>query len=195
MLPRPGQLRYSSAHMPVHITNPSVEPATLPYPLRGTLRPGQAVVLDYTLAQIEARCPNVKRTFLVKEIPSSSFDSDYDQGAEETSVEAAIGGFSRVRTVTGSWSFELADKGGLVIADIAAPANGTIPSFATVAFPLGTVLSIEAGGAGQATFVAGAGVNPLKFRLSAKTAGEAAIISAVHKTLNTWTVFGDVAAS
>lgn len=118
--------------------------------------------------------------------------AEYEIGTVQ--VSSQVGGFVGGHSQVAAYQFVWSDQGKLVHVSNAGALDVTIPPHATVAYPLWTVLAVEQSGAGQLTMAPGAGVT-LNFRLSAKTAGQYAIISAVKTAINTWTVFGDVAAS
>lgn len=59
--------------MAVQIRNPSLEIFTLPYPFRGVLKGGQAIILTVSYADLLASCPTIIRTMLVENL-----GDDYD---------------------------------------------------------------------------------------------------------------------
>lgn len=60
--------------MAAMIKNPSTEPCSLPYPFRGVLAGGQAIVLDLTPAQVVAHLGD-GAPFLVSEVVGDTFDT------------------------------------------------------------------------------------------------------------------------
>lgn len=62
------------------------------------------------------------------------------------------------RTVTGSTTLEIGDAENVLITDSGSANNVTVPPNSSVAFPIGTLIEVWQKGAGQSTFVQGAGV-------------------------------------
>lgn len=69
----------------------------------------------------------------------------------------------------------------------------TIPPNASVAFPIGTVISVEQNNTGTVTLTAGSGVTLNSRGGLLATAGRYAVAQAKKVATNTWTVIGDVA--
>ena len=69
----------------------------------------------------------------------------------------------------------------------------TIPPNASVAFPIGTVITVEQNGAGVVTLTAGAGVTLNSRGALLATGGQYAVCQVKKVATNTWTVIGDVA--
>jgi len=80
------------------------------------------------------------------------------------------------------------DAGKLVRCSNAAAITLTIPTNASVAFAVGTVITISQVGAGQVT-VGGAGVT-LNAYQGAKTQGQYAAVQIIKTATDTWTLFG-----
>lgn len=55
----------------VKIKNPSVEIASLPFPLKGALKGGQAVVVAMSFANLLAAAPSIVAAFLVEDLGAS----------------------------------------------------------------------------------------------------------------------------
>lgn len=91
-----------------------------------------------------------------------------------------------------SYTAVLGDAGGYIQFTNAAAVAFTIPPNASVAFPLGTVITIEQNGAGTVTFTAGAGVSLQSRASAAATAGQYAVAQAKKVATNTWTLIGDL---
>lgn len=84
----------------------------------------------------------------------------------------------------------------LVTLDNGAAITVTLPSDASVAIPVGSFVEFMTLGGGQVTVVAGAGVNPLQVSgLTAKSRAQYSRFGAQKVAANTWSVFGDLAAS
>lgn len=66
--------------MPVEIKNQSTVPATMPYPLRGMLKAGQAVTLNRSPNDLADAIPNLGSTFTLRELPNYNgpFNTEYD---------------------------------------------------------------------------------------------------------------------
>lgn len=62
--------------MPAMIKNPSTEPCSLPYPFRGVLAGGQAIVLNLTVARATEVLGEAS-PLLVSEVPGDAFDAFY----------------------------------------------------------------------------------------------------------------------
>jgi hypothetical protein len=68
----------------------------------------------------------------------------------------------------------------------------TIPPNSSVAFPTGTVIEVEQGGAGALSFLAGAGVTLNSRAADLTLAGQYAVAFAKKVATDTWTVNGDL---
>jgi hypothetical protein len=97
-------------------------------------------------------------------------------------------------TQTGSsYTAVLGDAGGYIQFTNAGATAFTIPPNATVAFPIGTVITFEQNGAGVVTLTtAGTTVFNSRGNLVA-TGGQYAVVQIKKVATNTWTVIGDVA--
>lgn len=89
-----------------------------------------------------------------------------------------------------TYTFVLADGRKLVTASNAAGQTFTVPPNSSVAYPLGTVLSIVQKGAGQVTLAAGAGVT-LSSAHGLKTSAQYATVALTKILTDTWVVSGD----
>lgn len=80
--------------MPVEIRNRSLNYATLPYPMRGMLEPGQSVVVNKTPQDLIDRIPGIGKTFGLRELPSYNgpYNSPYDIEDLEASAIVCIDG-------------------------------------------------------------------------------------------------------
>lgn len=85
----------------------------------------------------------------------------------------------------------LADADQMVTMSSASASTFTVPIFANVAFPLGTVLTVIQLGAGQITITPYAGVT-LHTASSLTTRALYSVVSMVNVATNTWVVFGDL---
>ena len=86
----------------------------------------------------------------------------------------------------------LADAGKLVTASNASPISLTIPTDATVDFPVGTQILVMQLGAGQVTVSAVTpGTTTVSSKNGTKTSGQYAVISLIKVAANQWVVGGD----
>lgn len=94
------------------------------------------------------------------------------------------------------YTFVAGDVNRVVPRSNAGAQTATIPPNSAVSFPVDTILTVEQSGAGELTIVAGDGVtlNVLP-ALSLVSAGRYAVIQARKTAVNTWTVFGALAAA
>lgn len=76
--------------MPAKITNETIDALPLPYPLRGVVSGGKSVIIDETVARVEAWIPEVSATGGFKVSDASGytgpFDTAYGPKAGETGV-------------------------------------------------------------------------------------------------------------
>lgn len=98
-----------------------------------------------------------------------------------------------VKTEAGAYTLVLADSGKYIRMTSAAAVNLTVPTNASVAFPVGTVIQIRQAAAGQITVVASGGVTvntaeTLKLRKQGSTA------ALVKVDTNAWDLTGDLEA-
>lgn len=104
-----------------------------------------------------------------------------------------IDAFTPVTTQTGtSYTAVLADANSYVRFTNAAAVAFTIPPNSSVAFPIGTVIEFEQGGAGALTITAGVGVTLNSRGADLVLAGQYAIGAAKKVATDTWTVTGDL---
>jgi hypothetical protein len=95
---------------------------------------------------------------------------------------------------TDSYTLVLADAGKVVEVNKASGATITVPTNASVAFPVGATITVLQVGAGQIT-IAGAGgvtVNSAGSRL--KTTQQWSAATLIKRATDTWVAFGDLAA-
>ena len=109
-------------------------------------------------------------------------------------VEGTIIGRSSIITAkTTNFTFALDEADVVIPVNSASAVNATVPPNSSVAFPVGTSLTILHQGAGSVTWVAGSGVT-LNFEnsLTLNSAGQHAISFALKTDTNTWTVAGNL---
>ncbi len=91
-----------------------------------------------------------------------------------------------------SYSFVLGDANQYI--SFTGTCTATVQPNGTVAFPVGTTLTLEQSGSGAVTISAGAGVTINSAGNLFKTNGQWAVVELVKKATNTWTLFGNLAA-
>lgn len=102
-----------------------------------------------------------------------------------------ITGHKKINAQTGTtYTLVLLDDGKIVTCSNAAAITLTIPTNASVAFPVGTEIEVWQIGAGQVTVSPTGGVT-LRARLGAKTAGQYAMVRIVKQATDTWYMTGD----
>ena len=69
----------------------------------------------------------------------------------------------------------------------------TVPPHSSVAYPVGTVITLRQHGAGQVTVTAGVGVT-LRAPVGAKTAHQYGAVAIVQRAADEWVISGDAAA-
>lgn len=97
-----------------------------------------------------------------------------------------------VSAQAGSYTLLLADRGKVVEISSASDNTLTVPANSTAAFPIGTVVSIIAVGAGQTTIAPGAGVTLLSYAAKSKLTGQYSMASLIKKDTDTWYLAGDL---
>jgi hypothetical protein len=114
--------------------------------------------------------------------------------ASQTDLEAALSGrvtfLITLNTQTASYTLALADENALVRMNVATANNLTVPTNATVAFPVGTSVTVRQVGAGTTTIVPAVGVtittpSSLILRVQYSSA------QLVQVAANTWDLIGD----
>jgi hypothetical protein len=116
-----------------------------------------------------------------------------NKGQTKAAIREAVGPRSTSST---AFSPVLDDAGGWIRTSAATAVAVTIPSNATVAFPVRTLLTFQQGGAGQITFTAAGGVTiekPASF--NAKSAEEEAVVQLYQRAANVWVLFGYLEAA
>lgn len=104
-------------------------------------------------------------------------------------ILSAFGVYATVQTA--SYTAVLADAGTCVEMNVAGANDFTVPPNSSVAFAIGTTISILQYGAGQVTLVAGAGVT-LRNSASLTTRAQYSTIAIRKRATNEWIVTGDV---
>jgi hypothetical protein len=97
-----------------------------------------------------------------------------------------------IRTSTINTTLQLADAGQMIEMNLAAANNLTIPTFAGVQFPVGTVILISQYGAGQTTIVPSVGVTLRSSGGKTKLSGQYAQASLTKRATDEWYLSGDI---
>lgn len=110
---------------------------------------------------------------------------------------AAAGNDSRLNGIiafnaqTGSYTLVLADGNKLVETNVATANNITVPPNSSVAFPVGTTITLAQYGVGQTTIVAGAGVT-IRAIPGLKLVGQYAMASLIKRATDEWYAAGNL---
>jgi hypothetical protein len=119
--------------------------------------------------------------------------------ADTAAQLVTLGAVAQAQTVnaqTGTtYTLVLADAGKLVSLSNAAAITLTLPQDTDVAIAVGTYVDFYQLGAGQVTVVAGTGATLRTSGLTAKARAQYSRFSAQKVSANTWSLFGDLAAS
>lgn len=95
---------------------------------------------------------------------------------------------------TASYTLVLADAGKVVEVSNASANNLTVPPNSSVAFPIGTQITVVQTGAGQTTIVAGAGVTVNAAGGYLKVASQWSAVTLVKRASDTWVAIGALVA-
>jgi hypothetical protein len=97
-----------------------------------------------------------------------------------------------IRTSTINTTLQLGDAGNMIEMNLAAANNLTIPTFAGVQLPVGTVILISQYGAGQTTIVPSVGVTLRSNGGKTKLAGQYSQASLTKRATDEWYLSGDI---
>lgn len=112
---------------------------------------------------------------------------------EYTAAELAWGSPMEVKNEVGTtYAFVLSDQGKLITFTNGSAITATIPANASVAFPIGTVIEIYQGGAGQVTVAITS--DTLRATPGAKTRAQYSHAYLRKVAATTWVLSGDTAA-
>ena len=90
-----------------------------------------------------------------------------------------------------SYTLVLGDAGKMIECANAGAITVTVPTNASVAFPVSSVVHVAQAGAGQVTIAAAAGVTIRKHAsLNARSFGQEAVLSLAKTATDTWRLFG-----
>lgn len=113
--------------------------------------------------------------------------------ADKSVTSAKLGALTTVGQST-AYTFVLGDAETLVLYTGAGSATLTIPTNATVAFPVGTQINIMQYSTGQATIACAAGATLVSEGSKFKTKAIYAIVTAIKTETNVWVLVGNTAA-
>ena len=113
-------------------------------------------------------------------------------GSNLTNLAAATKG--AIQTYTANQTAALADSGANVEMNVATANTYTIPTNATVAFPIGTFINVAQIGAGKTQIVAAGGVT-IRNRLGLFLGGQYALMTLYKRATDEWVAGGDLATS
>lgn len=89
-----------------------------------------------------------------------------------------------------TYTLVLTDAGGLITLANASPITVTVPTNASVAFPVGTQIGLIQTGAGQVTLAGAVGVTVNSFNSALKIVGNGGLAVLVKTATNTWQAAG-----
>jgi hypothetical protein len=125
--------------------------------------------------------------------PTAASTTNTTQIATTAFVKTSVGLYNGVNAQTGTtYAPVLADAGKLVTLSNAGAITVTMPSDATTAFPVGSIIDFAAINTGMATFVAGSSAT-VKATPSAITRANGSAVSAIKYAANSWLIVGDLA--
>lgn len=118
---------------------------------------------------------------------------EWNKGTDPAPSWQALGSLIQIfNNQPGSYTLTLLDAGKLIEMNVASANTVTVPADATVAFQIGTTISVAQQGAGQTTLVAAGGVTLRSYNNSLKLAGQNAIASVIKRSGNDWWVAGNL---
>lgn len=121
--------------------------------------------------------------------------SPTDNAALSASLTAKQDKSLALNAQTGTtYTLALGDAGGLVTLSNAGAITLTVPTNASVAFPVGTQIFLRQIGAGQVTVAAAGGVTLQSYNSNLKITGQHAGCSLIKEATNTWSVQGNLSA-
>jgi len=126
--------------------------------------------------------------------------SDYNGSTYDTKLVSGLNIYDYVNTPTlknamfavTNYDFVLGDIGKYISMSYVSACTMTIPTNATVAFPIGTRIEIEQNGAGQVQILAASGVTLNSEGGKTKLVGQFATCFIIKKDTNEWTLSGNI---
>jgi hypothetical protein len=118
-------------------------------------------------------------------MPKLGLDLDLEGGRVKNALP--------INTQTGTgYTLALEDEGKLLIFDNTAAITLTVPTNATVAFPIGAQIMIYQLGSGQVTTVGDTGVTIEAYNNEVKTKAQYSVATLIKRATDTWILTGDL---
>jgi len=139
------------------------------------------------ISQLTAKGSNLEETdlFIIsKSDGSGGYDTKYLTGAEVKSLT--------VNTQTNTYTFVLTDANKLVELNNAATKTFTIPVNSSVAFPIGTQITLAQIGAGQLRVAAAVGATLRSSGGKTKIAAQYGVATLIKRATDEWYLYGDI---
>ena len=114
--------------------------------------------------------------------------------AQMNQLQESVWELDTTADTTTAYTLVLGDAGKYVTLSNAASITLTIPTNATVAFDVGTVVNVVQLGAGQVTIAGAGGVTVNSQGSKLKLAGQYAVASLLKTATNTWVALGNLTA-
>jgi hypothetical protein len=113
-----------------------------------------------------------------------------------STLESQVDNLVEVQTAeqTASYTLVLADGGTVVEMNVASANDLTVPPNSSVAFPVGTQITVLQTGAGQTTLVAGSGVTVNSADGNLKITGQWSAATLLKRATDTWVAIGSLSA-
>lgn len=125
--------------------------------------------------------------------PTASAGTNTTQLATTAFVQTAIAGLTTAfNTQTSSYTLVLADENKLVEMNLSTANTVTVPLNASVAYPVGTTITIAQLGTGQTTLTATGGVTLKSYNNNLKIGGQYGIASIIKRGTDDWWVAGNL---
>ena len=127
-------------------------------------------------------------------VNSSAVTSSLDY--KVSTLEGRVDNLVEVQTAeqTASYTLVLADGGTVVEMNVASANDLTVPPNSSVAFPVGTQITVLQTGAGQTTLVAGSGVTINSADGNLKVTGQWSAATLLKRATDTWVAIGDLSS-
>jgi len=120
-------------------------------------------------------------------------DSISISGVDLSDIFQVNGELSGQTLSASSYTLVLADAGKIVEVENASANTITVPTNASVAFPINTVVNVVSSGTGQTT-IAAPGVTLLSYGAKTKLTGQYSMATLIKKSTDTWWLAGDLIA-
>lgn len=127
-------------------------------------------------------------------VNSSAVTSSLDY--KVSTLEGRVDNLVEVQTAEqiASYTLVLADGGTVVEMNVASANDLTVPPNSSVAFPVGTQITVLQTGAGQTTLVAGSGVTINSADGNLKITGQWSAATLLKRATDTWVAIGSLSA-